>query len=299
MNDEKALATTNQHMPAAAPEFNQEQLDLIKTQIAKGCSNEELKLFLYVAKTTGLDPLTKQIYAIKRWDSKARKEVMAIQTGIDGLRSIADRTGQYAPGEDVVYTYKADGAIEKATATVKKLVAGTWHEIKATAFFDEYKQMFKNNETGHFELSKFWKEKGHIMIAKCAEALAIRKAFPGQTANVYTPEEIREDAKPEAIEAEVVDPTPKPEPKPAPKPQAKLPMISVMDYALIDKIEVGEDRKKGTKAAKVTFGDIVMYCHEEEKIKALEEIFNKGKKIKVQFDQGGKFKKIVEFKVEE
>jgi hypothetical protein len=81
-----------------------EQTQLISTTIAPGCSNDELRLFAYACQRTGLDPFSKQIYAIKRGGK------MTIQAGIDGLRSIAERTGQldgsetHWCGEDGVWT---------------------------------------------------------------------------------------------------------------------------------------------------------------------------------------------------
>jgi hypothetical protein len=73
-----------------------EQTQLISTTIAPGCSNDELRLFAYACQRTGLDPFSKQIYAIKRGGK------MTIQAGIDGLRSIAERTGQLDGSDDVL-----------------------------------------------------------------------------------------------------------------------------------------------------------------------------------------------------
>jgi phage recombination protein Bet len=141
---------------------------------------------MHASKRTGLDPLMRQIHAVKRWDSKAKREVMSIQTGIDGYRLIAERTGRYVPGSDTKYQYNESGALVAATAFVKKQTSdGQWHEVPSTAFYNEYVGTTKDGTP-----NRMWKDKPHIMLAKCAEALALRKCFPAELSGVYTSEEM-------------------------------------------------------------------------------------------------------------
>lgn len=159
--------------------YSQDQLELIKRTVCRGATNDELELFLYTCDRTGLDPLMKQIHAVKR------KDTMTMQTSIDGFRSIAERTKRYAPGMPTKYDYKPDGSLLNATAFVKKLTDdGTWHEVSYTAFFDEFKQSFNGT------LGKFWLQMPHVMLAKCAEAGALRRAFPYEMSKIYTHEEM-------------------------------------------------------------------------------------------------------------
>ena len=158
--------------------FNDEQIKLIKNYLCKGISDDELKLFSAVCKKTGLDPFMKQIYAVKR------KDQMTIQTSIDGYRLIAERTGRYAPGRESTYQYNNEGRMVSATSYVKKQTAdGTWHEVAASAYFDEYRPNYSN---------QFWDSKPHIMLAKCAESLALRKAFPNELSGLYSDEEMHQ-----------------------------------------------------------------------------------------------------------
>ena len=163
----KEVMTYNNITPA--------QVDLIKSQIAKGATDDELKLFLHVADKSGLDPLSRQIYFIKRSGK------MTIQTGIDGFRAVADRTGQYVGSSDPVF--EDNGKIPaKATVTVNKVVGGIVGNFTATARWEEY---YPGKSQGFM-----WDKMPHTMLGKCAEALALRKAFPAQLSGLYTGDEM-------------------------------------------------------------------------------------------------------------
>lgn len=165
--------------------------ELLKRTICKGSDDNELELFIHACKRTGLDPFMKQIYAVKRWSAADKREVMTMQTSVDGFRVIAERTGRYAPGAEAKYHYNDKGELVSATSYVKKMTLdGTWHEIAATAFFDEYAQ--RKKEGG---LTQFWEKMPHVMLAKCAECLALRKAFPAELSGIYSFEEMAQASK--------------------------------------------------------------------------------------------------------
>lgn len=171
--------------------YDQKKIDLIKRTICKGATDDELQLFIQTCNKTGLDPFMRQIFSVKRWDSSEKREVMTIQTGIDGYRLIADRTGRYAPGQNPEFGYDKQGNLRFAKSYVKKKTPdGTWHEVSAIAFWDEYVQKTKQGEATHF-----WKSKGHIMLSKCAEMLALRRAFPAELSGLHVQaEEIPHEA---------------------------------------------------------------------------------------------------------
>lgn len=163
--------------------FSEEKKNLIKRTYCKDCTDDEFSLFVSVCQHTGLDPTLKQIYAIKR-KSKDGHGTMSIQTSIDGLRLIADRSGRYCPGKESIFNYDKDNRLFSATSFVKKRTKdGLWHEVSATAIFNEYKPKYA---------SDFWDSKPHLMLAKCAESLALKKAFPAELSGLYSDEEMHQ-----------------------------------------------------------------------------------------------------------
>lgn len=166
--------------------FTPEKVQLIKDSFFKDSSDDEFKLFMEVCRHTKLDPIFKQIYPVKRWDSKLSRNVTTYQTSIDGYRLIADRTGRYMPGPEPTWQYDDKGVLISATAYVKKLAGdGSWHVIAATAFYDEYCQRTKDGKP-----TSMWLTMKRNQLAKCAESLALRKAFPAELSGVYTKEEM-------------------------------------------------------------------------------------------------------------
>lgn len=169
-------------------------LDLVKTQVmgvdnfGKQRPDEDMLLFLYVAKRTGLDPLTKQIYAIYRFNTKVGRETMTMQASIDGMRLVAQRTKGYAGQDDVVFDDETKKQPGKASVTVYKLMGGQRVSFTASARWSEYCQ---TNKAGM--PTAMWAKMPYLMLGKCAEALALRKAFPNELSGIYAAEEMAQD----------------------------------------------------------------------------------------------------------
>lgn len=187
------MSTIQQTQSAIAQQQQQqqEQIQLIKQMYAKDATDLELEHFLYVCKKTGLNPLTRQIYFVKR------KGQVTIQTGIDGFRSIAESTGEYMPAdEEPVYQYDEKGNLISCTLFVKRYhqITQTWHKVVAKAYFNEYVQYVNDyNKQGVIagkKISDMWERMKHTMLSKCTEALALRKAFPQQLSGLYTSDEM-------------------------------------------------------------------------------------------------------------
>lgn len=156
----------------------------------------DLAVFLHHCQRTGLDPFARQVYMIARWDGKEKRNVYTIQTGIDGFRSIAESNPQYGGqigpewcGPDGKWTDVWLKQGPPAAARVGVVRTDRSEPTWAVAHFYEYAVYTGGGDRAR-TLNSMWQTKGAHMIAKCAEALALRKAFPKKLSGIYAPEEV-------------------------------------------------------------------------------------------------------------
>lgn len=187
--------------------FTPGQMTLIRQTVARDLDSSEFDVFMAMAKGYQLNPFQRQIYAIVYNKDKPEKRSVSYVTGIDGYRSIAARAGNYQPGRATFTTspdLKSDTnplGIEKAEYTCKRMAPdGTWGEAWGEAYWDEFAPLReewaydpdagKRQPTGRLELTGKWKDMPRLMLAKCAEAQALRRGWPELMSGLYVEEEM-------------------------------------------------------------------------------------------------------------
>lgn len=178
----EAVPVAPTERPATALEyFGRQRIEVIRNTIARGANDHELQHFLEVCFARGLDPFTRQVH----WTRQG------IILGIDGFRAQAERTGRYRPG-DTRLEYDDNGKLVAAYVTVYRLHDdGMWHALTESAFLEEYAAPHNPQ----------WRKMPRVMLAKCAEARAIRRAFPSLLSGLYSREEMDQaDAPPRRVQ---------------------------------------------------------------------------------------------------
>ena len=229
MTNSSALAVnSNQNF------WDDQQLAALKQIGLANAPKPELAVFLHYCQRTGLDPFARQIYMIERGGR------YTIQSSIDGLRIVAQRSNEYAGqagpfwcGADGVWTDVWLQATPPIAAKVGVMRKGFTEVLWAVAKFESYNAN-----------SPIWKKMPDLMIAKCAEALALRKAFPNDLSGIYTAEEM-EQATPASA------PTPQPvvEIAEAPRVSKASPELTVDLLNILEEV----DKTTSVEALKALF----------------------------------------------
>lgn len=183
--------------------WSEKQIAALRQIGLSNANPADLAVFFHQAQKTGLDPFARQIYMIERGGR------FGIQTSIDGLRIVAQRSGEYA-GQAGPYWCGNDGTwtdvwLENTPPVASKVGVfrkGFTEPLWAVAKWDSYAQN-----------SPIWRKMPDLMLAKCAEALALRKAFPNDLSGIYTDDEMSQadstpvnEDKPKAKRIEVEAP---------------------------------------------------------------------------------------------
>ena len=182
--------------------FTPQQIAVLRQIGVENASESDLAVFFHQAQRTGLDPFARQIYMVGRsaYDRQSGGYVTkyTIQTGIDGFRLIgrraADARNEALEISDTEWCGK-DGKwvdvwlSEEPPSAARVAIIRNGGRFPAVALFSEYAQ-YRKVQGGGQELTQMWASKGALMLAKCAEALAWRKAYPQDLSGLYTADEM-------------------------------------------------------------------------------------------------------------
>lgn len=222
------VAQSNGAVVAADAMLTREQMGILRQTICKDASDQEMAFFSHVCRAKQLDPFSGEIFLVKR-DGKP-----VIQTGIDGFRAQAERSGAYAGSDEPSYEVDEAGKPTKCSVTVYKIVLGARVAFTATIRWDEF---YPGDKMGFM-----WRAKPFHMLGKCAEAQALRKAFPRQLAGVHLPEEM-DSAVAAEVSAQAGKATDITE-----QLKAKAVKPAVVNAEIIDGDPIGERRARALKA---------------------------------------------------
>lgn len=163
--------------------FTEAQQKVILDTCCGGAPAHEARALIAIAEARGLNPILGECYFVKRWDAESKSFKWAVQAAIDSLRIKAEQTGLYAGQDEPEYEYDKEGFVVLARVRVWRK---DWpRPAVGVARWTEYVQTTKEGNP-----TKFWRQMPHNQLAKCAEALALRKAFPAVLAKLYTSEEM-------------------------------------------------------------------------------------------------------------
>ncbi|MGQ7788166.1 phage recombination protein Bet [Nesterenkonia sp. K-15-9-6] len=190
MTDLTQSGTTDLTIQDGQTNFTQAQATALQHMGVRGATQADAQVFFHVCKRTGLDPFAKQIYMIERQGKQT------IQTGIDGFRLIADRTTRSTRetlGYEDTQWCGPDGQwrdvwlSEDPPAAARVVVRRGGERFPGIALFSEYAARKRNGD-----LTQMWKDRPAGQLAKCAEALALRRAFPQDLSGLYTSDEMQQ-----------------------------------------------------------------------------------------------------------
>jgi phage recombination protein Bet len=220
--------------------FTDDQKTLILDVFAGGASQDEAEILWLTAKNLGLDPLKKQVHFVKQWDGTRDREVWSVRVGIDGFRAKAEETGLYDGQDEPEYEHDKDGKLVLARVRVYRKDMS--RPAVGVARWAEYVQTKRDGTP-----NAMWRKMPYNMLAKCAEALALRKAFPEKLSGVYTEDEMGQTAN-------VAPPSP-----PPPMPERKM---AVDPDAIAERVMGAIEQATNSGNAKQARADLALWLRD-------------------------------------
>jgi phage recombination protein Bet len=211
------------NLPAITTSFSAPQLQVIKQSYARDTNDIEFNLFVEMCRSLNLNPIKGQISAQVYSKNDPKKRNMVVVTQIGGLRAIAARQGDYLPDDEApLFTYSETAkdpainplGIESVSVKVYRVIRGEKHRIAGTVYWDEFApieeewaedESGKRRPSGKKKLKSNWLKMPRVMLAKCAEAQALRRGWPEDLSNVYSEEEMEQADIIEGTATEVLD----------------------------------------------------------------------------------------------
>lgn len=183
----------------------QDLLDVLRSSLYPGAADASIKMVLGYCKAAGLDPMQKPVHIVPMWDSKTKQMRDVIMPGIGSYRTQAARSGDYAGvtepefGPDV--SESLDGVHvtypQWCRVTVKRRMSdGAVAEFTAREF---WRENYATKSRDSAAPNAMWAKRPYGQLAKCAEAQALRKAFP-EFGSQPTADEM--EGKPMTVDAE-------------------------------------------------------------------------------------------------
>lgn len=180
-----------------AAKYSESYWKLVRASLKEELTDDEFEVLKYKASTLELDPLMGHLFPVKRKNRRTNSDQVEVQTNVDAQRLMADRTDKLLGISEPEFQENGEKYPKLARVVVKKLVfrgeafEPATAEFSAVAYWSEY-------YPGEGNAGFMYRNKPHTMLGKCAEALALRKAFPAETGGLYTVEEMAQAAAEDA-----------------------------------------------------------------------------------------------------
>lgn len=178
-----AIVNHKEAVPALAiPE--QELIEVLRNSLYPGAQDSSIKLVIGYCKASQLDPMQKPVHIVPIWDGKAKQMRDVVMPGIGLYRTQAARSGQYAGVSEPEFGEDATETLDGVSITYPKWCRVTVRRLLANGVVVDFtaKELWKENYATQKRDSAapnaMWSRRPYAQLAKCAEAQALRKAFP-------------------------------------------------------------------------------------------------------------------------